>query len=188
MQDVMVDLETLGQTPGCAIISIGAVAFDPVAGVVGGPDDRFYTAVSRADCARMGLIEDPRTLHWWDGQSEEARKAIASAEAAEAPLVFEALFRLWDFLGRYGGEEKVRVWGNGADFDNAILAAAAEAAGTALGWRFWNNRCYRTLKSLRPGIWLARTGEHHNALDDAVTQAEHACRLMAAVRPVREVG
>ena len=43
-QDVMVDLETWGTKPGCAIISIGAVSFGP-----DGLGEEFYTALDR-DC------------------------------------------------------------------------------------------------------------------------------------------
>jgi inhibitor of KinA sporulation pathway (predicted exonuclease) len=65
------------------------------------------------------------------------------------------------------------VWGNGADFDNPILAAAYRATGISQGWKPYNGRCYRTIKNLAPQVRLVRTGTHHNALDDARAQAQH---------------
>jgi exodeoxyribonuclease VIII len=76
------------------------------------------------------------------------------------------------------------VWGNGADFDLPILSAAYVAAGFGgPPWKPYNGRCYRTLKNLRPDVPRPeRRGTAHNALDDAVFQAEHAIALLAALR------
>jgi len=51
-------------------------------------------------------------------------------------------------------------------------------------WYFWNDRCYRTMKSLYPQIPMERDGVHHNALDDAISQARH---LMAILKCMSEV-
>ena len=45
-------------------------------------------------------------------------------------------------------------------------------------WPYRNNRCYRTLKGLLPAIELERSGTHHNALDDAITQARHLQKIV----------
>ena len=47
-----------------------------------------------------------------------------------------ALQSLAVFLG-----ENAILWGNGSDFDNAILANAYRAIGQQQPWKFWNNRC-----------------------------------------------
>ena len=47
---------------------------------------------------------------------------------AGQPLAL-AIDNLAFYLSRFGGANAVRVWGNGADFDNAILSEAARAAG-----------------------------------------------------------
>lgn len=65
------------------------------------------------------------------------------------------------------------IWGNGASFDNVILANAYRAASIQQPWAYWNDRCYRTLKKRYLDIALRRQGTHHNALDDAISQAEH---------------
>jgi hypothetical protein len=77
---------------------------------------------------------------------------------------------------------EVNVWGNGAAFGNVILRSAYAACGLLPPWEFWNDRCYRTLKNLRPDIKLERSGTHHNALDDAITQAEHAVVILSALK------
>lgn len=185
MEDVMIDLETLGRRAGCTILSIGAVGFNPKAPVVHSEDDiaikktlgpELYVIVNRADCRALGLHEDPATLSWWDKQSRAAKAVVEEATNGGFPLD-EALDKLTTFLAQFD-HKKVRVWGNGADFDNAILAHCYAAVGREPPWLFWNNRCFRTLKALYPRDKMVRTGTYHNALDDAKTQALHAAYLL----------
>ena len=171
MEHVMIDLETLGRRAGCSILSIGAVAFGPE-----GLGAELYTVVNRASCTAAGLHEDPGTLAWWEKQSASARAVLGQATEG-GDLLPVALGKLTEFLGQFNCR-KVQVWGNGADFDNAILTACYAALGQDIPWEFWNNRCYRTLKSLKPQVKLARQGTYHNALDDAKSQAAHAIQLM----------
>lgn len=172
MRDVMLDLETFGNRPGSVIVSIGAVKMDLERGLVG---EGFYQAIDPADAQRCGLTIDAGTVTWWLGQSERARAAVRSP--TDRMLLGAALRSFSDFIG-----PDAVVWGNGADFDNVLLAAAYGAVGSETPWRFWNNRCYRTLKSLFPDVKLERAGTHHNALDDAASQAYHLLRIMKAMR------
>lgn len=173
MKDVMVDLETLGQTPGCAILSIGAIAFDPFKGVTG---NEFYTVINTESCLKSGLDTDQSTIDWWAKQEEAARSVLMEAANSGESLA-AALTSFQNFLAQYR-LSNVLVWGNGSDFDNAILACAYRAVGSQLPWKFWNNRCYRTLKNLKPSMGPKRVGTYHNALDDARTQALHAMELL----------
>lgn len=172
MQDVMVDLETLGRRAGCAVLSIGAVAFDGK-----GLGEEFYMVASTDSCTVLGLHVDPETLKWWESQSKEAKQVLLQAQGDDVLSLTEVLeeFALW--LMQFD-LKKVRIWGNGSDFDNAILTTAYAAIGRTQPWEFWNNRCYRTLKGLHPTVKLTREGTHHNALDDAKTQAKHAIELL----------
>lgn len=172
MEHVMVDLETLGRRAGCSILSIGAVAFHPLHGL--GPE--LYVIVDRASCSASGLHEDPDTLAWWAKQSEDAQRVLTQASAG-GELLAEALAQLTAYLEQFG-HKRVKVWGNGSDFDNSILTACYAAVGENIPWEFWNNRCYRTLKSLKPQVKMQRQGTYHNALDDAKSQALHAIQLL----------
>lgn len=172
MQHVMVDLETLGRRAGCSVLSIGAVAFDPLLGL----GKEFYVVVNNESCRQAGLIEDPATVEWWSKQNGQAQ--VVLSEAANGGLQLkDALHQFKIYLGQFG-LRKVKVWGNGSDFDNSILINCYAAIGQDIPWEFWNNRCYRTLKGLHPGSKLTRQGTYHNALDDAKSQALHAIQLM----------
>lgn len=177
-EHVMIDLETLGTEAGCAILSIGAVAFG-LAGV--GPE--LHVIVSRDSCARAGLAEDQDTLAWWMQQSREAQETLNHATEGGL-LLTEALGQLANFMGLVAGHDlrNIKVWGNGSDFDIPILARAYKTAWTPVPWRFFNARCYRTLKNLLPSVQMPeRQGTHHNAVDDARTQALHAVKLLRAL-------
>jgi hypothetical protein len=163
----MADLETLGRRAGCSILSIGAVKFDE-----NGLGEEFYRVIRRSSCTAAGLHEDPETLEWWSKQSDAARSVFEEAASEDAVELVSALVSFNNFVGKGG-----LVWGNGADFDNAILQAAYAVTGVQQVWEFWDNRCYRTLKSLYRDVKLVRQGVHHNALADAKTQAEHAVRI-----------
>jgi exodeoxyribonuclease VIII len=63
------------------------------------------------------------------------------------------------------------VWGNGANFDNALITAAYRAVKHDVPWHFWNDRCYRTISAMFMKTRVGRVGTGHVALDDAKTQA-----------------
>lgn len=173
---IMIDLETLGSVPGCGICSIGAAACTADGFVT----ERLYLIVSRFSCRDYGLFEQQSTLDWWTRQPEEARQVLLAAEDPDGSMPLpDALDELNRFVRRHG--PIVEVFGNGSDFDNAILAAAAHAAHVELAWPFWQNRCYRTLKARAPQVAIRREGTHHNALDDACSQAEHFGRINRAL-------
>lgn len=175
---IMLDLETLGRSPGCKLLSIGAVVFSPA-----GLGERFYREVQINE--QRDLVADAETIAWWHSQNADELARLYGSQRTK-PTLAAALVEFADWLrsvSRPDGKGGIDacVWGNGADFDNAILAYCFGHFGLAVPWSFWNGRCYRTLKALRPGIRLTRTGMHHNALDDACSQAEHAVRLFAAL-------
>lgn len=177
MNRIMLDLETYGTRPGCGILSIGAVFFSSTEPDWKGPT--FYTAVERSSCAAAGLHEDSDTLTWWARQGSKARTVWQEIETA--PQLGAVLLAFHEWMASAASAEP-QVWGNGADFDNPILSACYKAVGLPQPWGAYNGRCYRTLKGLRPDIKMQRTGTHHNALDDAVSQAEHAVRILKALK------
>lgn len=188
MKHIMVDLETLGTRAGCAVLAIGAVEFSPDTLVLGA---EFYAVVSRYSCARRGLFEDSETLSWWDDQSEAAREVLRLASVPETSQTLpQALGAFNRFLFALGAPRDLRLYGNGADFDNPILTAAYAAAEMDYPVRF-GGRCYRTLKSLDElfGSDFAapakeRVGTYHNALDDAKTQAAHLLDIVKMVKGI----
>ena len=166
MEHIMLDLETLGVSAGCSIVSIGAVFFNPNTKTLG---EEFYTVVNRQSCRDQGLVEDDGTRQWWSTQPAEIAKTLVEAEAGYSLVT--ALGMFCGFTAK--GGENVKLWGNGSAFDNAILASAFKACGLQPPWKFYHDRCYRTLKAIYGKHLPIRRhyGAHHNALNDAKNQA-----------------
>ena len=169
MNDVMIDIETLDTRPTAVILSIAAVRFDSMTQAPLG--ESFQCHVDIDSNLKWGRTISGSTLLWWLGQDEEARRSVT--DATTIPLG-EALHQLRSFI-----KDTDRVWSNGASFDVAILSDAYRAAGTDTPWRFWNDRCYKTLKNLHPEVPKPEfVGVKHNALDDAKFQAVHTQNIM----------
>lgn len=194
MNHIMLDLETLGTVAGCCILSIGAVEFFPDTGTLGA---EYYTIINTSSCEEHFLETSESTLAWWGKQAPEARMVLDEC-AIGGPSLPDALHDFNRWLSQRGAPKDLRLYGNGADFDNPILMVAYHAAklkfyGDA-GRGFFGGRCYRTLKSLDElfGTRLAahkitrHGGVHHNALDDAKAQARHLMDFIALVHPERQ--
>jgi exodeoxyribonuclease VIII len=165
MQNVMLDLETLGTRQGSVITSIGAVKFDS-----DGLGEEFYRNIEIESSLECGLTVDGGTIYWWLQQSEEARNRLCARPRDRLPEV------LWEF-DLFLKERNNIIWGNGSDFDNAMLSTAYSKCGMPLPWKYSNNRCYRTMKNMVPDVKLDFEGDKHNALDDAKHQARHLLKI-----------
>lgn len=175
MNNIMIDLETMGSGPDAAIIAIGAVPFDIEKQELG---EGFYVAVDLQSSVDMGGVIDPQTVLWWMQQSDQARGEFKRPGAP----ISTGLFQFSSWIGGIGQFNTRRVWGNGASFDNVILAGAYRRQKMTVPWQFWNERCYRTVKAMYPAIKMQRTGTYHNALDDAESQARHLIAMLAAAK------
>jgi hypothetical protein len=174
--DISLDIETLGAKPGCVILSIGAVAFDPLTL----PDSTlqaahmFYRNLTIFDQLMLGLVIDPETVKWWQGQDEEAHYAIENEKSV--PLVTA----LSDFAEWFVNLERTgRVWAKSPQFDCSILEHAAEVLGVKMPWNFRDLCDVRTIAGaaklvgrILPSPPPEPKGPVHNALVDARYQSE----------------
>lgn len=169
MNNIMVDLETMSTSSQAAIISIGAIYFDAKEGL----GKEFYCKVSLASCMKAGLEVDAPTIIWWLQQAESARKEFFDNDKADS--LEDALTKLSEFI-----EPGCQIWGNGPAFDNAILQSAYRLLGKKLPWKYSNDRCFRTIKELFPGVAKPPKSDHHNALADAKWQAQYYLNMFKA--------
>lgn len=173
---VMLDLETLGTGPESAIVAIGAVPFNED-GVADKDQYGFYAPVTLASSFAAGMSIDSGAITFWMRQSDDARAVFNDPYAVDLAV---ALTRFSNYLtGLYEASgNEICVWGNGAAFDNVVLASAYRRCGIRQPWEFWNDRCYRTMKSSFDTPKPERKGTYHNALDDAMFQAEHLVMIL----------
>lgn len=169
---VMVDIESLGTEPGAAILSVGAVTFD-ADGV--DEDGGFYAEVDLQSCEDAGLSFDADTLEWWLGQDEEAKTVLTGGEPLGDVLT---VFASW-----FDDVDADEVWANSPTFDCRLLGAAFDAVDVAVPWEYYEERDFRTLRTLP--VFVDARDEHdgvdHDALDDAIGQAKSASATLAAL-------
>ncbi|MDV1319374.1 3'-5' exonuclease [Citrobacter freundii] len=176
---LMVDMETMGNSPDAPIVSIGAVFFDPSTGNTGA---EFYQVVSLESSMSFGMKPDASTIQWWLKQSSEARSAILVDEAMG---LLETLELLAGFIAENAanGSHTVQLWGNGCSFDNVILRRAYALTDTPFTVPFWNDRDVRTMVELgksvgiNPRFDIPFEGEMHNALSDARHQVKYVSAI-----------
>jgi hypothetical protein len=174
----MVDIETLGTRPGAAIASIGACAFGD--GLRREYRKQFRVRVELVGQDALGLHLDPETVTWWLQQSDQARAAL-TRDFGRVVLP-TALLWLTAFIqeARVAQSRPLEVWANGANFDTVLLEAAYRACGLTAPWEFRQVRCHRTLLKLADLDGKAfATGLAHDALDDAMAQADAAEAALA---------
>ncbi|MGT4890923.1 3'-5' exoribonuclease domain-containing protein [Escherichia coli] len=176
---LMIDLETMGKNPDAPIISLGAIFFDPQTGEMG---PEFSKTI---DLDTAGGVIDRDVIKWWLKQSREAQSAILTDEI---PLD-DALLQLREFIDENSCGFYVRVWGNGANFDNVILRRSYERQGIPCPWRYCNDRDVRTIVELGNSIGfdvrmtIPFEGVPHNALDDARHQVKQVSAIWQKLIP-----
>ncbi len=177
---IVIDLETLGRDDNACIVSIGAQVYDEQTDTLG---DSFGATVDITSCDRS--LIDPDTVRWWMRQSDAARQVFDDAGQDD---IHEVLFQFACFVGVQRRDARpILVWGNGATFDNTILAGAyrdypADNGDYVKPWSYREDACLRTLRTLYPHVEAVRPSIAHNALADAKAQALMLQKLLHAVR------
>ncbi len=171
MNNLMIDLETMGREPDAAIVAIGAVFFDEHTGQIG---DTFYRTVHLATAVNLGFKIEASTVLFWLGQSQEARNAILFNAVHVRDAIQDFVEFVWEKGPKMGD---LRVWGNSPAFDCIKLAAHIEACGHDVPWFYWAERCYRTIRDRNRVVTEDERLDLHNALSDAVHQAKHLIKI-----------
>jgi DNA polymerase III epsilon subunit-like protein len=173
----VLDLETLGVSPGCGILSIAIHPMDNSA-------HRFYGFCYHASNAEVGLRTEAGTAQWWAAPERAALwEEFCDPESDSVTTLIHRLSR-W-LAATKEIVPNMRIWGNGALFDWGILEAAATQLGIPLGFDSRHVMCYRTLKNLLPAVQMPKPflGTPHYAPHDAMNEARHLAELLSALEP-----
>lgn len=163
LSDIMIDLETLSTSPNAAVLTIGAIKFDPFNNELENPScEKFYVKVDIDSCDELELDVSNDTLDWWSKQSKEAQEEAFSTEGRIH--IREAFNKFYKFC--WGAK---RVWSHGAAFDTVICENIFRKLNKAVPWSFWEVRDTRTLFDLGIDPQRPQVLKHH-ALEDAWNQ------------------
>ena len=77
INELMVDIETSGDKPGCKVLSLGAFGFDK-----NGNQVEFYRRFDTKSQIAQGLFDTDSTMTWWQAQG---RRQSGCQHPAEVP-------------------------------------------------------------------------------------------------------
>lgn len=159
----MLDLETLSTRPDATILTFGACKFNPYAqeDITQG----IYFRINVDEQIGLGRHVDDNTIEWWGKQAEDVY-----AEAFD-PNDRISLEEFSKELNRFivGCDN---IWAQGPVFDIVILENLYRQMGLPCPWQFWQIRDSRTLLSTLGDPREKNKAGLHNALEDAVSQAQ----------------
>lgn len=173
MNNIMIDVESMGTGPDGALIGIGAVFFDERTGQLG---DEFYRTINLATAVAAGGEIEAATVMWWLGQDEVARNAVRF----NTYHIQEALEDFCTYVKKGGID--VQVWGCSPTFDCLKIERALKRLGMQIPWKYFNERCYRTIRERNRSVEQDERTGLHNALDDAKFQASHLLKIRRTQR------
>lgn len=171
--DIMLDLESLGTRPDCAILTLGVVKFDPFT-----PDafgDSLYFRIDVDEQLALGREIQQDTLNWWAKQADDVRE---EALGEEGRVSLETMYR---DLNRFCvGVEN--IWCQGPAFDIVILENIYRQQGWPTPWQFWQIRDSRTLFGVHGDPREKGKAGLHNALEDCISQAQGVQAIYHALK------
>ncbi|MGJ7523477.1 3'-5' exonuclease [Variovorax sp. LT1P1] len=189
--DMMLTTSTLGREPGCIVMNIGAVMFDPSgreAAAARQAENQFYTPVSALDSGRLGLRTSDDTVHWW--RQQPAWPTVGEEFMTSNVAVAEACERFAEF---YRQHKPRKVWAKSPTFHSSILRHLFALSGIEYPVEdFRDEACFRTVMDLtygqreqHPTPTNAQGYQSHQAVGRAIRQSDD---LVAAVNRDRSAG
>lgn len=178
--DIMCDLETLGTTADSVLLSAGFVIARN--NEIVATHEVFFDLRDQFVGGSYVRRVDPSTLLWWFDQEDTARQAQINVD--RIPFR-DAIYNIGAWMHANGVNDKTLFWGNGSDFDVAMLCHAFKQVGVPTPWQFWNHRCFRTVKSMYKNIKPKKVNDH-TALNDAINQMDRLFAIRAHIAEAKD--
>lgn len=163
--DWSLDIETMGVGQRAAICQIGLVSFNRDSG-------QRYTEslfdVDLEDSIRLGGKVHANTVKWWATQKN------GFSYAGKPYSVKEALTLLSQTIVAF---EPIPIWAKGPTFDLSVIEFYCNRLNMQVPWKYNMPRDLRTLIDV-VGPPVPQYEITHNALQDAIDQADMICRLL----------
>lgn len=175
----MLDIETTGRTPGCAVIQIAAVLFNANTGDISNKY-RFKESINFNTQLKNGYTYSKETVAWWNRTNKSLFNELCRSNNnyIDVGKNFQKWYRnLPNF-------KKLRLWGNSPKFDIAILEGwYRKSIGNTFDpfWDTWSERDLRTISALAPDIKKKKkfVGTQHDAIDDCLHQISYLYDILS---------
>lgn len=168
MNNIMIDIETLGTDTNSVVLSLAALEFCPQTGKTG---RQFYKKIDLNSAIALGLQINTDTLVWWTTQNtKQFTEMFKDAQPIHKVLeLFVNWFRSPDMI----------IWANSPSFDLIIIENALRKANLPTPWKYINERCVRTMLALNPEAKksVQKPENAHNALADCFYQISYLHKI-----------
>jgi hypothetical protein len=159
---LMLDIETAGTAPGCAILEIAAVPFT-WGDFLPSMAEAYHVRVDILDSLAPGFTVDPGTAAWH--RAQEARTGQALRPTLRGKPVWEAFSHLASHISHHA---PAHVWAWGMDFERPILQHAFEKLRIPFPWHYTAGMDARTVWNL--AFTKPAPKRPHQALQDCHAQ------------------
>ncbi len=159
----MIDIESLGTYVDSQVMSIGACVFDEDS-----IDGSFYQVIGLPDNEHVKATAS--TIQFWIQQGAQAIDELFYTHTEREDVV---MADLQEWLECVAGGNELIVWANGTKFDIASMEESFRRFDLTIPWKYNADRCMRTLKSLAGELDIPDNKMVHNALHDAMWQANY---------------
>lgn len=179
------DIETLGTRVNTKIASIAVVVGDILTGRILA---EFYVVIDTEGQVDRSTTES--TLAFWEKQAVESPKAYAElfGNTTKKNTLEQALVKLNTFLDIANGllenqKRKINLFGNGPEFDNAIICDAMGDLGMTPNWHYTGDQSIRTavfferLLTGNDSKYITDMTHKHHALHDAKHEFDYLCAI-----------
>ncbi len=110
----MIDIETLGVDPGCVVLTIGGIKFNPYSNAE--PHDGLYIRCNVDEQTELGRTVDENTLAWWNKQDPKIKdEALSDNDRLNLNEVLKQINKFCVGLDY--------IWCQGPTFDFTIYVA-----------------------------------------------------------------
>lgn len=175
MENIMLDVETLGNTTNSAILQVAMVKFDEEGNIGASLSIRIDTE----EQLRLGAEKTQSTLDWWQKTNPVLLESLMTEDLMSVDQAIAAINRFVGFNDK--------IWCH-ATFDLPILGNLYRLAGKRVPWSYKLNRDIRTLVDvacldLSEYDWVKE--KTHDALDDCCFQIKYTTDAIKKIKSWR---
>ena len=170
--DIVVDIETLGNEPGCTIFQIAAIAFDIKTGKI----IKQFNKIADLSVTKDFLKVNGSTLIWWLQTNKELLTELLTTKDCSPYSLIDNFYK-WLLLLK-SDYKKVYMWGNGILFDNALIKQAFKDVNINYPIDYNKDRDIRTIVELacnKTGISEKEFREQNKTIDVKMHDALSDC-------------
>ena len=173
MNNVMLDIETLGTSCNSAIIQIALIRFSD-SGEMG---DMLSIKVDYNEQLQMGAEQSKETLEWWKQTNLKLFESLTTGD--DILSVRDALYKVTAFITKQD-----RIWSH-SYFDASILSNLYRLANIQVPWVYKKIRDIRTLTDIANidlGKFDWKEEKTHDSLDDCKFQIKYCSTALQLIK------